>query len=87
MLNRQQRRKCKNSYEMAARIENNANAKYQMYYEKKYQEDLDNAIEIFLLALKYTLHFNEKTQFGKARLNDFMQDLLVTVDYFRTRRI
>ena len=86
-MNREQRRKCKNTYELAARIEQNSNAKYEKYYEEKYQKDLDNAIGIFLLAIKYTLHFNEITNLDNEQLKDFMQDLLVTVDYFRTRRI
>ena len=86
-MNRQQRRKCKNTYEMAIKIESNANKKYQIYYENKYQEDLDSAISIFMLAIKYTLHFNEITNLGNEEIKDFMEDLLSTVDNFRTRRI
>ena len=57
---------------------------YEQAYEKKYQTDLENSIDIFILAIIYTLHFNEKTRFGNGRIEDFMEDLFVTVDYFRT---
>ena len=86
-MNRQQRRKCKNTYEMARRIENELDTKARNYYEQEYKKQLDKAIEIFIIAIKYTLHFNEKTKFGNERIKDFMEDLLSTVDMFRTRRI
>lgn len=35
-------------------------------------------------TVRYTLHFNEKTKFGQARIDDFMEDLKVTIDNFRT---
>lgn len=57
---------------------------YQKAYEEKYKEDLGNSIDIFILAIIYTLHYNEKCNFGNARIKDFMEDLFVTVDYFRT---
>lgn len=81
-MNREARRKCKNTYEMAAKIENNANKKYQMYYENKYKEDLLHSIDIYIIAIMYTLHFNEKTNFGAARMRDFMEDLMSTIDNF-----
>lgn len=84
MMNRETRRKCKNTYEMANRIEYDLNKKYKMYYENKYQKDLADAIDYFLLAIVYTLHFNEKTSFGNARIIDFMEDLMATVDNFKT---
>lgn len=83
-MNRATRRKCKNTYEMAARIENNANSKYEQYYEKKYKEDLSNAIDNFILTIVYTLRYNQYTRFGNKRINDFMEDLFVTIDMFRT---
>lgn len=53
-------------------------------YEGQYQEILENSIENFLIALVYTLHFNEKTRFGNDRIADFMSDLMATVDCFKT---
>ena len=57
---------------------------YEKAYEEKYQEDLGNAIDLFLLAIVYTLHYNENCQFDNDKIEDFMNDLFVTVDYFRT---
>lgn len=51
-------------------------------YEKDYKEHLEEAIDNFILAIVFTLHFNEKTKFGGKRLDDFMEDLLATIDNF-----
>ena len=53
-------------------------------YDKKYREKLLKAIDLMLFTVRYTLHFNEKTKFGQARIDDFMNDLIVTIDNFRT---
>lgn len=52
-------------------------------YEKAYEDEIQNAIDNFLVAIVYTLHFNEKTKFGPKKLADFMEDLMVTVDMYR----
>lgn len=52
-------------------------------YEKNYQDELDNSIENFIIAIIYTLHFNEKTRFGNERIDDFMRDLLATIECFK----
>lgn len=84
-MNRAERRKCKNTYQMATQIEMDLRKRIENYYEAKYQKDLGEAIDHFLLAIVYTLHFNEKTAFGNARITDFMDDLMATVDSFRTK--
>lgn len=53
-------------------------------YYKSYKEDVLKAIDLLLFTVRYTLHFNEKTKFGQARIDDFMEDLIVTIDNFRT---
>lgn len=53
-------------------------------YEKAYQEEIENAINNFLVAIVYTLHFSEKTKFGSKKLPEFMEDLMVTVEMYRT---
>ena len=87
MMNRQQRRNYVKKLNTPQKLEQFAK-EYQIRikqdYDKKYAKDLDNAISIFMLAIKYTLHFNEITHLDNEQLKDFMQDLLVTVDYFRT---
>lgn len=53
-------------------------------YEKAYEDEIQNAINSFLVAIAYTLHFSETTHFGPKKLPDFMEDLMVTVDMYRT---
>lgn len=69
--------------EWAMRFEEQVSDEAKRYYEKEYEKALNTSVSNFLLAITYTLHFNEKTRFGTVRLNDFMQDLLATVDGFR----
>lgn len=56
-------------------------------YEHAFQQELGDAIENFFLAIAYSLRFSEKTKFGRKRINEFLDDLLITIDLFRTRRI
>ena len=51
-------------------------------YEAEVKKELDNMVDIFILTIVYTLHFNEKTKFGGNRIDDFMEDLLSTIDNF-----
>ena len=90
-MNRHDRRKYAKTINTPQKLEQfskhmdyNLRKEYAEMYEKKYQEDLGNSIDLFILAIIYTLHYNEKTKFGNNRIEDFMQDLFVTVDYFRT---
>lgn len=53
-------------------------------YEKAYEDEVQNAIDNFLVAIVYTLHFSEKTKFGPKKLPEFMEDLMVTIDMYRT---
>ena len=53
-------------------------------FENKYQEELACSIDCFITAIAYTLHFSEETHFGQKRLSSFIEDMLVTVDMFRT---
>ena len=53
-------------------------------YESLYQEEISNSINNFIIAIAYTAHFSEETHLGKKKLPEFMSDLFVTVDMFRT---
>lgn len=57
---------------------------YEKAYEKEFRETLSDAIDNFILTIVYTLRYNQNTKFGKKRIDDFMQDLFVTIDMFRT---
>lgn len=53
-------------------------------YERAFQKELEEAINNFLITIAYSLRFSETTKFGKKRLNEFMDDLMVTIDMYRT---
>lgn len=54
-------------------------------YEARYQDEIESSIENFLLATAYTAVFSESTNLLKSgNLPDFMEDLFVTIDLFRT---
>lgn len=53
-------------------------------FEHNYKDELQCSIDCFITAIAYTLHFSEETHFGQKRLSSFMEDMLVTVDMFRT---
>ena len=67
-------------WEWAIQFEN----QIKQEYEKNYEQDLGDSIDIMCLALSYTLSYNEKTKFGADRLTDFLDDFFVTVDMFST---
>ena len=69
--------------EWGIQFENQVKENFEKEYDRALKEDLGNCIDTFCLAIAYTLHFNEKTKFGRDRLCDFLQDMFVTVDLFR----
>lgn len=68
----------------AKQFEVQLNQEYEKKYEQSYQEQLLQAIDNYMVAIVYSLHFSEETKFGKKRLNRFLSDVLVTIDMFRT---
>lgn len=52
-------------------------------FEANYQDEIENSIANFLIAVWYTLHYNEETHLQKDELASFMEDLYVSVDLFR----
>lgn len=52
-------------------------------YQIKFKEELKEFIDILILVVVYTLHFNESTKFGGKRIDSFMKDLFETIDMFR----
>lgn len=67
----------------AAQFENQISEYYRKDFEEKYKEELAQSIDNFILTIVYTLHFNEVTKFGGKRIDNFMKDLLETIDMFR----
>lgn len=63
-------------------FEDSIRREYDRVFEKRIKEELLDAIDNFIVAIVYTLHFNEKCNFGPKRIDDFMEDLLSTIDNF-----
>ena len=45
---------------------------------------MEIAVDRFIVAIAYTAHFSEVAKMGRKRLPEFMEDLFVTVEMFRT---
>lgn len=52
-------------------------------FNAAYKDELDSSIQNFLIAIAFTLHFNEDIHLQKDELASFMSDLFVSVDLFR----
>lgn len=70
--------------EWGSQFEEYINETYRKKYNKVYKEELQNSIDNIFTAIAYTLYFSEHTNFNKEQLPDFMEDLFVTIDMFRT---
>lgn len=57
---------------------------YRDVYEKRYREDIQDAVINYEIAVAYTMHFSEETQFEQDKLTSFLEDLMVTLDMYRT---
>lgn len=53
-------------------------------FEKEYQDEIDCTINNFLIAIAYTLVFTEEINLEKGAAAGVIEDLLVTVDMFKT---
>lgn len=52
-------------------------------FNDAYKDELDSSVSNFLIAIAYTLHYNEELHLEKDELASFMSDLFVSVDLFR----
>ena len=91
-MNRKERRNYAKRFNTPQKLEQYAKTfdtqirkEYDQVYKEKYQRDLEQSIDNFIIAIVYTLHFNEDTKMENEQLEGFMEDLLVTIDMFRTK--
>ena len=88
MLSREDYRRIKNysKEEMTKWLDYHESMLYNLLrkeFEKAYKDELDSSISNFLIAVWYTLHFNEEVHLQPEELGSFMKDLYVSVDFFR----
>lgn len=68
--------------EWGLQFEDTIRQEYEKDFDETVQKELLSSIDKFITAIIYTLHFNEKCKFGGKRIDDFMGDLLATIDGF-----
>ena len=69
--------------EWGMQFEETIRQEYEKDFDETVQKELLSSIDNFITAIVYTLHFNEKCKFGGKRIDDFMEDLLATIDGFK----
>lgn len=88
MLSREDYRRIKgySKEEMTKWLDYHENMLYNLLrkeFEANYQDEIENSVANFLIAIWYTLHYNEEVHLQKDELSSFMEDLYVSVDLFR----
>lgn len=73
----------KHLVEWAKQLEDQIRQEYNKQYEQDFKEEIMQAIDNFMVAIAYTLHFSENTKLGPKRLPNFMEELFETVDLYR----
>lgn len=68
--------------EWAKEYEKTVISEYRREFEQLFEENLGKAIDRYLIAIAFTLHFGEATKFGNKRLSSVMKDLQETVEMF-----
>ena len=54
----------------------------KIQYNNKFEKDLTDSLDIFFIAVAYTLVFNEDTHLDKNTLPDFISDLYATIELY-----
>ena len=72
-------------YDWAIQLERQLSDKTKKFYEDLFDKKMKQSIEWYQIAMSYTLHFNEKCNFGQEILQDIMNDLEATVELFGNR--
>ena len=69
-------------YDWAIQLEQQLSDKTKKFYEDLFDKKMKQSIEWYQIAMIYTLHFNEKCNFGQEILQDITNDLEATVELF-----
>lgn len=70
--------------EWAVQFENQIREELYRNFKALYKKELEIAVDRFIVAIAYTAHFSESSKLGKKRLPEFMEDLFVTIEMFKT---
>lgn len=70
-------------YGWAKEFEDTIRSELDREYKYSYGRDLGQAVDFFIIAIAFVLHFGETTRFGSKRLGSVLRDIQETVDMFR----
>ena len=68
----------------ADKLEQQIQQDIERQLEYRYNLELGNAVDTIMVAVAYALYFSEETSLDKNNIADFMHDLFVTIDLYRT---
>lgn len=71
-------------FEWGQDIERRLRLEFNRKYDEAYDKTLGQGIETILVAVAYTLYFSEETQLRDGAMQSFMEDMLATLDGYRT---
>lgn len=69
-------------YDWGIQFENQIIEATEKRYEEKFKQDLKASVDAFIIALMYTLHFSEETQYNAEKCSEVMKDVVATVNMF-----
>lgn len=72
--------------EWAKEYEKTVISEYRREFEQTFEENLATAINHYLIAIAFVLHFGETTKFGTKRLGSVLKDLQTTVELFSKKQ-
>lgn len=72
-------------YQWGKEYEDTMRSELEREYKQNYGDYLGLAINHFLIAIAFVLHFGEKTKFGNKRLHEILRDIEETVDMFNSK--
>lgn len=72
-------------YEWGKQYEDLLSSELRKEFKDEYEKDLGTAVNHFIVAIAFVLHFGEKTRFGSKRLFEVLKDIEETVDMFRKK--
>ncbi len=68
----------------ADKLEQQIQQDIERQLEYRYNLELGNAVDTIMVAVAYALNFSEETSLDRNNIADFMHDLFVTIDLYRT---
>ena len=72
-------------YDWGLQFEKTMMDKLEVEYHKHYKEQVNTSINHFIIAIAYTLHFSEETNFDNTKINELLKDVKATVEMFGTK--